>query len=341
MPQIANVVNFEPAFAMNMPKYETLDLALPPAVAMLRAAEDFRPDVIHISSPGPIGMVGMIAAKLMRVPIVGVYHTDFPAYIEELFKPKVCTSITKWSMSMFYRQFAAVFSRSADYAERLVELGIDRDKLIRLTPGFDNEQFSADLRDESIWDAHNVSREGIKVVFCGRVSIEKNLPQLVSMWPSIEKICAQAGKDVHLVIIGDGPYRAEMENTLASSNAHFLGFRHGKELAALYASCDVFAFPSTTDTLGQVVMESQASGLPVIITDEGGPKEVVNANTTGLVIPIADTQGWIDAIVDLVCDDAKRIAMGKAGVEAMKSFSFAASFEHYWRDHEQARRNKT
>jgi glycosyltransferase involved in cell wall biosynthesis len=339
LPEIASVVNFEPVPAMKMPKYETLDAAGPPAIAMLRAADEFRPDVIHLSSPGPVGVIGMIAAKMMRVPVVGVYHTDFPAYVEELFEPKIFTSVTKGYMSLFYRQFVSVFSRSSDYAHRLEALGIPREKLVKLTPGFDNEQFSMNLRDVSIWDAHNIPRESVKVLFCGRVSTEKNLPDLVAMWPGIEKRCNEAGRDARLIIIGDGPYRSDMEQSLSSSNAHFLGFRHGRELASLYASCDVFAFPSTTDTLGQVVMESQASGLPVIVTDEGGPKEVVDNGITGFVIPISDEGGWTDTIVDLICDDAKRAEMGSAGIEAMKSFSFASSFEHYWRDHESAHRH--
>jgi len=337
LPPIDNIVNFEPGFAMKMPKYETLDLALPPMVQMIRYAEDLRPDVIHISTPGPIGTAGMIAAKMMRIPIVGVYHTDFPAYVEELFQPKIMTTLTSMTMSGFYRQFVSVFSRSADYAERLVLLGIDRDKLVRLTPGFDNEQFSIDDRDPSIWDGHGVPRDSIKVLFCGRVSTEKNLPMLVTIWPEIEKRAEAIGRDARLIIIGDGPYREQMQRELSAHNAHFLGFRHGKQLATLYSSCDLFAFPSTTDTLGQVVMESQASGLPVIITDKGGPKEVVRNNETGVIVPIADHEGWIETISGLIGDDQRRTQMGRAGVEAMKGYSFRASFEHYWRVHERAR----
>jgi len=337
LPAIDNVINFEPGFAMKMPKYETLDLALPPMVQMIRYAEDFRPDVIHLSTPGPIGTAGMIAAKMMRIPIVGVYHTDFPAYVEELFQPRFMTTLTNMTMSGFYRQFVSVFSRSSDYAERLVTLGIDRDKLVRLTPGFDNEQFSIDDRDPSVWDAHAVPRDSIKVLFCGRVSTEKNLPMLVSIWPEIEQRARAVGRDARLIIIGDGPYRKQMQQELSDRNAHFLGFRHGKELATLYSSCDLFAFPSTTDTLGQVVMESQASGLPVIITDEGGPKEVVRNNETGIIVKISDRTGWIETISSLIADDERRTRMGHAGVEAMKSYSFKASFEHYWDVHERAR----
>jgi len=333
---VGNVINFAPAFAMKMPKYDTLDFAVPPLLAMLRAADEFRPNVIHISTPGPVGMTGMLAAKLMRVPIVGVYHTDFPAYIDELFESKIASMTCRGLMSSFYKQFRYVFSRSSDYAHRLESIGINKEKLLRLQPGFDNSKFDATLRDQSIWDRYNIRSDSIKVVFCGRVSTEKNLPMLESIWPKIVNRVESAGKSIELIVIGDGPYRQQMESNLVDLHAHFLGFRNGVELATLYASCDLFVFPSTTDTLGQVVMESQASGLPVIVTDQGGPKEIVQDAKTGFVLPFDAKNQWIDKIVDLVIDDSKRTAIGQAGIEAMKGFTFAESFEHYWQVHESA-----
>jgi len=337
MPQVDNLVNFTPIFAMKMPGYDTLDFALPPLIAMLRAADEFRPTVIHISTPGPVGMVGMLAAKLMGVPIVGVYHTDFPAYIDELFDNRFASSAIRLLMGTFYKQFRFVFSRSADYAHRLESIGIDKDKLIRLTPGFDNTKFDATLRDPSIWDQHAIARDSIKAVFCGRVSTEKNLPMLEAIWPKVVERVEQAGKSIDLIIVGDGPYRTQMESNLKDHHAHFLGFRNGIELATLYASCDLFIFPSTTDTLGQVVMESQASGLPVIATDQGGPKEIINDGSTGFVLPVDQpdsNERWIQTIVELALDAPKRKTMGAAGIEAMKSYTFAESFKHYWQVHE-------
>lgn len=334
LPAADGVVNFTPVLAMKMPGYNTLDFAIPPLLEMLRAADEFRPDVIHISTPGPVGIAGMLAAKLMRVPIVGVYHTDFPAYIDELFESRLCSMICRGLMSGFYKQFRFVFSRSADYADRLLKMGINQDKLLRLRPGFDNTRFNAALRDPSIWDLHGVSRDSIKAVFCGRVSTEKNLPMLESIWPSIVSCVESAGRTIELIIIGDGPYRKRMQSNLAEHHAHFLGFRNGVELATLYSSCDLFVFPSTTDTLGQVVMESQASGLPVIVTDQGGPKEIVQEGETGFVLPATEPDRWIETIVELAINDTKRKSMGQSGIRAMESFTFVESFHHYWRVHQ-------
>jgi len=336
-PDTPNIRNFTPIFATKMPKYETLDLALPPMLEMLRAADNERPDVIHISTPGPVGLVGFIAARMLKVPVVGTYHTDFPSYVDELFDDHVSTTICKHFMSAFYKQFRAVFSRSDDYASKLADLGIRQDRLVRLRPGFDNEQFSPKLRDPSVWTRVGVPEHGVKVMYCGRVSTEKNLPVLVDRWRDIKQRIEETGNSAQLVIIGDGPYRAPMEQRLAGSDAHFLGFKHGEELATLYASSDVFVFPSTTDTLGQVVMEAQASGVPVVASDQGGPKEVIEHGVTGLVLPIDDADAWADAIVQLATDDAALARMGAAGVEHMKNFSFDASFAHYWEVHQRAR----
>ncbi len=340
MPDVDNVRNFTPLYARAMPGYETLEIALPPAFEMFRAAEEFAPDVIHISTPGPVGSVGFLAARLMRKPIVGVYHTDFPAYIDELFDNTLCSALCRAHMRFFYRRFRSVFSRSADYAQRLVQLGVDENKLVRLRAGFDDTRFDHTLRDSSIWIDYGLKEDSIKAVFCGRVSTEKNLPMLVRMWPSIRERVQAQGRDIELIIIGDGPYRAEMEQRLSPHGAHFLGFRHGVELATLYASCDFFIFPSSTDTLGQVVMEAQASGLPVIVTDQGGPRESVHdqhhSAPTAVVLPHDDESQWIETAVTIACDDERRRTLGRNGIELMKSHTFAASFEHYWSVHEAA-----
>jgi glycosyltransferase involved in cell wall biosynthesis len=125
-----------------------------------------------------------------------------------------------------------------------------------------------------------------------------------------------------------------MRKDLEGPDAHFLGFRHGRELSEIYASSDLFVFPSTTDTLGQVVMESQCSGLPVIVTDRGGPKEVVRDGETGFVLPAASAHAWATAVGTLVRDEARRKSMGAAAERAVRPMSIAASFDQFWSVHE-------
>lgn len=334
VPRRSNVHNFAPLMARRMPGYDQLEVVLPPARAMWRSVREMRPDVIHISTPGPVGVVGNIAARLLGVPRVGVYHTDFPAYLDHLFGDDAFTWVTRCFLRRFYAGFGRVLTRSEEYAHPLERIGVARERLRTLRAGIALDQFGPRFRDVRVWARHGVPHDDIKVLYVGRLSVEKNLPMLARAWERVDAaLAARGGARARLIVVGDGPFRAQMERALP--DAVFLGFRHGEELATLYASSDLFVFPSVTDTLGQVVMESQASGLPVLVSDRGGPKEVVIHERTGLVLPADNIDAWVSAMVRLVCDESERRAMGAAAHAAMQDYSIHASFEAYWRLHEE------
>ncbi len=341
VPLHENLHNLPPLAATRMPRYENLELALPPARRLLRLARSLRPDVIHVSTPGPVGLLGLLAARRARIPVLGVYHTDFPGYLSHLFDEPAIPWAAAWYMKRFYSRFRAIFTRSDDYVESLVRMGIPRDRLVRLRPGIDIGAFHPRFREESVWRAISAppppgAAPVVRVLYVGRVSVEKNLPLLVTVWKAARPRLGAAGVNPELIVVGDGPYRAAMQRALRDDDARFLGFRHGEELSRLYASSDLFVFPSTTDTLGQVVMESQASGLPVIVSDQGGPKEVVADGLTGFVLPALDTEAWVDRLVLLARDADRRSRMGAAAHAAMQAYSIRASFEHFWEVHARA-----
>jgi len=332
VPRQPNIVNVPPLAATRMPKYENLELVLPNAPRMLDAAKRFAPDVIHVSTPGGVGLVGLLAARRLRVPLVGVYHTDFPAYVERLFRDDSMAFFCRGAMRRFYAGFAAIFTRSEDYAANLRGLGLPGERLLRLRPGIRIDDFHPRFRATP---PPCLTYPRVRVLSVGRVSVEKNLHLLTRVWPEADARLKAMGVDAELVVVGDGPYRRQMEEELAGGRVRFMGFRHGEELSRIYAACDLFAFPSTTDTLGQVVMESQASGVPVVVSDEGGPREIVDDGSTGFVIPVRETRRWIDAIVRLASDFRLRRQMGEAAHRKMQAYSIAGSFEHYWSVHEE------
>lgn len=331
VPRRANILNVRPALSMPMPGYPQLQLALPPVLALRRAFREFKPDVVHVSTPGLVGLVGLALARSAEIPVVGVYHTDFPAYVDHLFENDSLTSLTSFLMSVVYRRFARVVTRSDDYAKRLVTLGLDLARLSTLRPGLDLEMFHPRFRAPSVWSALGIDPFTPKVLYVGRVSVEKNLSFLVEVWKSL-------GVNASLVVVGDGPYRATMERELAGTNTIFLGFRHGAELSTLYASSDIFVFPSTTDTLGQVVLEAQASGLPVLVSDRGGPCGVVRDGATGLVIPAVDLAAWAVSLRELLNDPGRRHAMGHAAAQWAASMPIRACWENFLEIHYQALR---
>jgi glycosyltransferase involved in cell wall biosynthesis len=133
-----------------------------------------------------------------------------------------------------------------------------------------------------------------------------------------------------LVVVGDGPYLKEMKNELKGWPATFTGYLRGEELAQAYASADLFVFPSTTDTFGNVVLEAQASGLPVIVTNQGGPRENMVPERTGVVVP-GDDQGAMSRAICRLAGDLEGLqAMSRAARRHMESRSFAAAFDQHW-----------
>ncbi len=329
VPERANILNLRPLLSFPMPAYPQLQLACPPIGKLRRAFLDFKPDAVHVSTPGPVGLVGLMLARRAGLPIVGVYHTDFPAYIDRLFNDDGLTNLATRAMSAVYTRFTRVLTRSDEYAKRLITLGVRPANMATLTPGLDLVRFDPHFRDTSTWETFGIPATTLKVLYVGRVSVEKNLPFLVQVWRLMRA-------DASLVIVGDGPYRATMQRELANTDAHFLGFRHNHELSALYASSDVFVFPSTTDTLGQVVLEAQASGLPVLVTDLGGPRGVVRDGVTGLVIPATNPALWSVHLSELLNNPQRRRTMSRDAAEWAQSMPIQSCFEHFWRAHDDA-----
>lgn len=342
-PAAENLHVFTPRWARAMPGYANLELAWPPRKRLFALADALRPEVMHVSTPGPVGLAGRAWALRRGVPLVGTYHTDFPAYVEHLFDDPVLTWTCKAMMRWFYKPFAKVITRSAEYEPALQAIGVPTHKIVRLLPGIDTETFNVRHADRtgSVWrGAPGVRAESVKALYVGRVSVEKNLPQVARLWPEVVRRCAARGVDVQFIIVGDGPYRAEMQRALAAGDSHaaFLGFRFGDELSRIYASSDVFVFPSTTDTLGQAVMEAQCSGLPVVVTDRGGPKGVVDDGATGFVLPPADGAGaerWTETLTRLLTDAALRTRMGAAAHDKIAPMSIRHSLRQFREIHAQ------
>ncbi len=151
---------------------------------------------------------------------------------------------------------------------------------------------------------------------------------------TVFKTLAPSHPDLKLIVVGDGPYLEEMRRELAATSCVFTGYLAGEELAEVYASCDLFVFPSTTDTFGNVVLEAQASGLPVIVTDSGGPQENVRDGETGIIVPGDDEAGLYNAISRLLADPERLRKMGQAARHHVKQRSFETAFQAAWKMYE-------
>ena len=321
--------NFKPLVSGSMPLYSELKLSLPPLLEILEWSDRQQFDAIHVDTPGPMGLCGWLVARMLRIPLLGTYHTDFPEYIRALSggDHRLVTATAGYA-SWFYGQMATVFSRSRHYRGKLRALGLPEEKLSLAHPCVDDTKFNPRHRDVNLWQSRGI-RERYQLIYCGRVSAEKNLALLAGVF---RDLCSRR-RDTALIIIGDGPFRTEMQKMLRGLPAYFLGYQGDETLAPLYASGDLFVFPSRTDTMGQAVIEAQASGLPVLVSDEGGPQEVMDHGLTGLVLSGTEPVAWVDAIHGLLDDEPRRQRMSRTSATRMARYTASAAFDAFWDEH--------
>jgi len=320
----ANIVNIKPLISIKMPFYKELDLVVPRYFQFKEFLHSLRPDAIVISTPGPIGFCTAMIAKKMGVVMAAIYHTDFPSYIYKNTKSKWLQNITIKYMKFFYDRFDLIFLRSKEYENKLInQIKIDQKKLQILTPGIDTKKFHPKYRERKIWDKYNLNPHNKKLLYVGRLSSEKNFEFLLEIF---RKIKASYG-DVELICCGEGVFYSQKKR-LKKEGVHLLGYKGKKQLSAIYASSDIFLFPSTTDTLGQVVLEAQASGLAVIVSDVGGPQTVVDDTKTGFVLPI-DTKLWVEKTLELLQNQTLRTKIQADAAQTMQKRSFALTYSDF------------
>jgi glycosyltransferase involved in cell wall biosynthesis/predicted metal-dependent phosphoesterase TrpH len=299
------VMNFRSVGDIRIPEYPDLALRFPPVLDVFDYLEREGFTHVHVSTPGTVGLLGILAAKLLDLPVAGSYHTDLPQYVRRLTDDEGLEDIVWGYVAWLHSQFDELLVPSETTMRQLAEHGISRQLMRPLPRWVDLERFSPTLRDPALWPMMGVLGR-VRLLYAGRVSREKDLPLLVDVFRGLVK----DGHDVSLVVAGDGPFREQMQRQLAGYPAFFLGFLSQERLAHVYASADVFVFPSSTDTFGNVVLEAQACGLPVLVSDEGGPQELIGSSG-GLVLPAHNRRAWTAALAALIGDDQRRLRMGR------------------------------
>lgn len=289
-----------------MPEYPDIKLHLPPIMEIIDFIEREGFTRIHVSTPGTLGLLAIFIAKLMDIPISSTYHTNFPQYLMSLTNDVFLENLSWKYIIWFYNQTEEVLVPSKSTQNQIIEKGLSREKVKPLLRWVDTETFSPKKRNPRIWEKYNLDGE-VKLLYVGRISKEKNLELLADAFIALIK----SGFHSYLIFAGDGPYRRDLESKLAGLPVQFTGFLTGEELTTLYASSDVFVFPSATDTFGNVVLEAQASGLPVIVSDEGGPKELMIPDETGYVIKANDKSALVSTMMLFIKDREKMKTMGE------------------------------
>jgi glycosyltransferase involved in cell wall biosynthesis len=282
---------------------------VPSLPAIVEALAEGRYDLVHLCSPGPAGVAAAVIARVMEVPVLGSYHTELAAYAGLRAADPKLELIAYAAMAGFYGQCQVVLSPSPASDEVLRAMGIDGERIGRWDRGVDVERFSPAKRDAaSLGGGDGI----VSVLYAGRLTREKGADLLADAFLAAR----ERDPRLHLCLAGGGPEEDALRERLGE-HASFLGWLEGDELARAYASADLFLFASRTDTFGQVLLEAQASGLPVVAVAEGGPCSIVEDGVTGRLCP-ADAQALADAVVELAAAPLQRERLAQHALEAVR-----------------------
>jgi phosphatidylinositol alpha 1,6-mannosyltransferase len=318
-------LRFDPAFPRHIPQvWEVL--------------QRFRPDIIHITGPSEIGMVGACLAYQLKVPLAASWHTNVHEYAARRSNwflrmlPSGASAVTGQkiedialaTIGWFYSWAQVLFAPNPELC-RLLEHSTHR--TCHLMPrGVDAELFTPAKRTRPSTD-----REMI-LGYVGRLSVEKNVSLLARVQQELE---ALGHTNFRFKIVGHGAEEAWLRERLP--RAEFTGVLKGEALAAAYADMDVFVFPSHTDTFGNVVLEALASGVPAIVTPDGGPCTIVRDGTTGRII---NDEGFAAAIANIIADEEKHAQMRAVAREYALTASWDSVFEDVYAAYETVLQNR-
>lgn len=321
--------NFQPIGEFELPEYELQKLSFPPLLHIIDHLQSGGFTEVIISTPGPVGLAALAAAKVLGLPTAGIYHTDFPEYVRILTEDGLMESLTWNYMHWFYAQLDTVYVNSDHYRRCWTDRGIPAEKLRILPRGLDTGLFHPGKKEEDFWKQRGLREGEVGALYVGRVSREKNLDLFAA---SCRRLLA-SGVKVRPLVVGDGPYAPMMKELLPEGI--YTGSLHREELAAAYASADFFVFPSTTDTFGNVVIEAQASGIPVIVSDVGGPKDLVEDGVDGFVTKGLDLDALTHAIATLCNEPDLRKRMGEASRARVAERDWTRAARLFWEGSEE------
>ena len=289
-----------------MPRYPEIRLALPSLSAVSNLVRRFRPDLIHCATEFGIGRVGQVAGRRAGLPLVSSYHTDFARYTEAYGLPWLRRFASAY-LGRFHRRSRRVYTPSEVSREEVLALGV-RD-VETWGGGVDVELFHPGRRSLDMRAALGVGSR-FTFLHVGRLAPEKSVDHVIEAFRLASGLLPRGM--VHLVVAGTGPREEELRAS-APPGVTFLGFLERRtRLPDLYANCDAFVFASVTETLGLVLLEAMASGLPVVAAPAGGVRDHLRDGVNGLSYPEGDVGAMARAMVRLAGDPAltRRLARG-------------------------------
>lgn len=309
-------------YSVGCPFYWSMPLSFALSPRIYKAVADFQPDLIHCSSPGLMVGAAWIYSRLLRLPLVKAYHTHIPAYLPRYGLSFLVNAM--WSVLRFLH--AAAHLTLTTSAQMLTELKGQRvaaDRHIDVWKrGVDSDLFHPSYKCAAMRRRLTAGHpEDPVMIYCGRLGSEKNLTFLKGI---LERV-----PNLRLAFVGDGPSRGDLERHFRGTKTVFLGMLHGEELSQAYASGDLFAMPSESETLGFVVLEAMSAGLPVVAVRAGGLPDIIQRDgETGFLYESGDVTRAAELTRRLVEDPALRARIGAAAREEVSRWDWMAATRH-------------
>jgi glycosyltransferase involved in cell wall biosynthesis len=281
------------------------------------ALRRFQPEVVHIVNPVAIGLAGLRYARHHMIPLVASYHTNIPEYTRR-YGFSWAERPTRWYLRQIHNRAQLNLCTSRSVQIQLQSQGIRHVELWE--PGIDVNLFNPARRSEA-WRSRLTEDHSEKTIllYVGRLAPEKELEHILAALPALT--------DCHMAFVGDGPEAESLRQAAKGLPVTFVGTLDGEELAAAYASADIFVFPSSTETLGLVAIEAMASGLPVVGARRGGLLDIIVDVETGLFFEPGSSIDFAHALSYLANNREERVAMARAARQRALQWSWSASTE--------------
>jgi glycosyltransferase involved in cell wall biosynthesis len=296
-----------------IPMYAGLRVGVPCKRSLVRLWSLQRPDVVHIATEGPLGWSALAAARHLALPVTSDYRTNFHAYGRHYKAGWLARPIMGYLRKFHNRTQCTMVPTKAMRAELAVR-GFER--LAVVSRGVDTALFAPQRRSAALRQQWGAAPGDLVVMCVGRLAPEKNLGVALQAFDAICRVLPRT----RLVFVGDGPQRAELQDRCP--RAHFAGSRGGEDLAAHYASADLFLFPSLTETFGNVTTEAMASGLAVIAFDSAAAGQLIRSGHNGLVVAGERSIDFVQAALAAACAPQRRQRWGAQARETVRELDW-------------------
>lgn len=303
-----------------LPRYPELRFGLPVTGRLCQAWREETPDVVHVATEGPLGLAALAAARQLDIPVVSTFHTNFHAYTSHYGVGWLRGGIERY-LRWFHNRTAATLVPTPALARELGERGFRAVGV--LARGVDTRLFNPARRSAALRATWGAAPDDPVCLVVGRMAPEKNLGLALAAFAALRAEQPRA----RLVFVGDGPLLVALSSR--HPECRFVGARHGEDLAAHYASADLFLFPSLTETFGNVVSEALASGLPVVSFDQAAASDLIHDGKNGLLVPPGDAASFIAASRRIALELAHKPELRAAGPDSVRHLDWECVHDRY------------